>query len=51
LEILIGIGYAPVTFPGITESLNANNTDLAAEWVKKTADAINAAAAALDISL
>lgn len=38
------IGYAPVTFPGITEALQAGNTTLAAEWVKKTADAIQVAA-------
>jgi N-acetylated-alpha-linked acidic dipeptidase len=47
---LIEVGYAPVTYPGITEALEANKTDLAAVWVKKTADAINAAAAALDVS-
>ncbi|KAI0176137.1 glutamate carboxypeptidase [Hypoxylon sp. FL1284] len=40
----IDTGYAPTTYPGITEALEAGNTTLAAEYVKKTADAILAAA-------
>ena len=37
-------GYAPVTFPGVTEAVTSGNFTLAAEWVGKTADGINAAA-------
>ncbi|KAI0397822.1 N-acetylated-alpha-linked acidic dipeptidase-like protein 2 [Xylariaceae sp. FL0594] len=37
-------GYAPVTFPGITEQFVAGNIPVAAEFVKKTADAILVAA-------
>lgn len=38
-------GYAPVTFPAITESITfAEDWDLAQEWVGKTADAILVAA-------
>ncbi|KAI1496208.1 glutamate carboxypeptidase II [Biscogniauxia marginata] len=37
-------GYAPTTFPGITEAFNAGNLTLAAEFVQKTADAILRAA-------
>ncbi|KAI0409511.1 N-acetylated-alpha-linked acidic dipeptidase-like protein 2 [Xylaria palmicola] len=37
-------GYAPTTFPGITESFLAGNLSVAAEYVKKTADAILVAA-------
>ncbi|KAI1435322.1 N-acetylated-alpha-linked acidic dipeptidase-like protein 2 [Xylaria sp. CBS 124048] len=37
-------GYAPTTFPGITESFQAGNISLATEFVKKTADAILVAA-------
>ncbi|KAI0516764.1 N-acetylated-alpha-linked acidic dipeptidase-like protein 2 [Xylaria bambusicola] len=37
-------GYAPTTFPGITEAFLAGNVSLAAEYVKKTADAILVAA-------
>ncbi|KAI1818355.1 N-acetylated-alpha-linked acidic dipeptidase-like protein 2 [Poronia punctata] len=33
-------GYAPTTFPGITEAFLAGNVSVAAEFVKKTADAI-----------
>jgi N-acetylated-alpha-linked acidic dipeptidase len=41
-------GYAPVTFPGITESITFDkNQKLAQEWVKKTADAILVAASIL----
>lgn len=36
-------GYAPVTFPGITEAVDAGNYTLAEEWVKKTAAAIRVA--------
>ncbi|TGJ80009.1 hypothetical protein E0Z10_g8753 [Xylaria hypoxylon] len=37
-------GYAPTTFPGITESFLAGNISVAAEYVKKTTDAILVAA-------
>ncbi|KAI0191666.1 glutamate carboxypeptidase II [Xylaria flabelliformis] len=37
-------GYAPTTFPGITEQFLAGNISVAAEFVKKTADAILVAA-------
>jgi N-acetylated-alpha-linked acidic dipeptidase len=41
-------GYAPVTFPGITESITFDkNQTLAQSWVKKTADAILVAASVL----
>ena len=41
-------GYAPVTFPGITESITFDkNATLAQEWVGKTADAILEAASIL----
>ncbi|KAF2873054.1 glutamate carboxypeptidase 2 [Massariosphaeria phaeospora] len=41
-------GYAPVTFPGITESITfEGDFDLAQEWVGKTADAILVAAGIL----
>jgi N-acetylated-alpha-linked acidic dipeptidase len=41
-------GYAPVTFPGITESITFDkNQSLAQTWVKKTADAISVAASIL----
>lgn len=36
-------GYAPVTFPGVTEAVTAGNFTQAAEFVKKTAKAILAA--------
>jgi hypothetical protein len=36
-------GYAPVTFPGITEAIDAGNYTLAEEWVRKTAAAIRVA--------
>ncbi|KAF2458309.1 N-acetylated-alpha-linked acidic dipeptidase [Lineolata rhizophorae] len=36
--------YAPVTYPGITEAVEAGNFDLASEWVSKTAMAIHRAA-------
>jgi len=39
----IDTGYAPVTFPGITEAVEAGNFTLAEEWVKKTAAAIRVA--------
>jgi hypothetical protein len=41
--ILTISGYAPVTFPGITEAVEAGNFTLAEEWVKKTAAAIRVA--------
>ena len=41
--ILTISGYAPVTFPGITEAVDAGNFTLAEEWVKKTAAAIRVA--------
>ncbi|KAJ2974689.1 hypothetical protein NUW58_g8575 [Xylaria curta] len=37
-------GYAATTFPGITESFKAGNLSVAAEYVKRTADAILVAA-------
>ncbi|KAK8877322.1 glutamate carboxypeptidase [Apiospora arundinis] len=41
----IDTGYAPTTFPGITEALvEARNVTLAEEWVRKTAAAIRVAA-------
>jgi N-acetylated-alpha-linked acidic dipeptidase len=41
-------GYAPVTFPGITESITFDDdVELAQEWVGKTSDAILAAASIL----
>ncbi|RYP06689.1 hypothetical protein DL765_009396 [Monosporascus sp. GIB2] len=40
----IDTGYAPTTFPGITEAVEAGNLTLAAEFVRRTADAILAAA-------
>ena len=41
-------GYAPVTFPGITESITFDdNIDLAQEWVEKTSAAILVAASIL----
>ncbi|KAJ4368899.1 hypothetical protein N0V83_005981 [Neocucurbitaria cava] len=41
-------GYAPVTFPGITESITFDKDgELAQEWVGKTADAILVAASIL----
>ena len=41
-------GYAPVTFPGITESITFDqDADLAQEWVQKTSDAILLAASIL----
>lgn len=41
-------GYAPVTFPAVTESITFdNNFDQAQEWVGKTADAILQAASML----
>lgn len=41
-------GYAPVTFPGITESITFDeDQDLAQEWVEKTAAAILVAASIL----
>lgn len=36
-------GYAPVTFPAVTEAVEAGNFTLAAEWVGKTAAAIKSA--------
>jgi len=41
-------GYAPVTFPGITESITFDqDAELAQEWVQKTSDAILVAASIL----
>ncbi|KAL7274490.1 hypothetical protein RUND412_002617 [Rhizina undulata] len=40
-------GYAPTTFPGITEAVNDRNATLAAEWVKKTSRAVMVAAGLL----
>ncbi|KAF3048271.1 hypothetical protein E8E12_011581 [Didymella heteroderae] len=41
-------GYAPVTFPGITESITFDDdAELAAEWVEKTSAAIQVAASIL----
>lgn len=37
-------GYAPTTFPGITEAVEAKNQTLANEFIKKTSDAILVAA-------
>lgn len=37
------VGYAPVTFPGITEAVDAGNFTLAEEWVQKTVAAIEVA--------
>jgi len=42
-------GYAPVTFPGVTEAVEARNFTLAKEWVWKTADGILEAAGVLAI--
>lgn len=39
----IDTGYAPVTFPAITEAVEAGNFTLAREWVGKTARAIEVA--------
>lgn len=36
-------GYAPTTFPGITEAVEAGDLGLAAEFVQKTAAAVRAA--------
>ena len=36
----IDTGYAPVTYPGITEALQAGNLKRAKEWVSKTAKGI-----------
>lgn len=38
------VGYAPVTYPGITEAVEAGNLTLAAEWVTRTARGIRRAA-------
>ncbi|KAK3064725.1 hypothetical protein LTS18_004547 [Coniosporium uncinatum] len=40
-------GYAPVTYPGITEAVQAGNITLAEEWVGKTARGIVVAAGIL----
>ena len=42
-------GYAPVTFPGVTEAVGAGNFTLAKEWVWKTANGILEAAGVLAI--
>ncbi|KAF2160563.1 hypothetical protein M409DRAFT_28947 [Zasmidium cellare ATCC 36951] len=39
----VDTGYAPVTFPAVTEAVEAGNFTLAREWVGKTAAAILAA--------
>ena len=43
-ELTFAARYAPTTFPGITESVEAGNQTLAKEWVKRTSDGIVAAA-------
>jgi N-acetylated-alpha-linked acidic dipeptidase len=40
----IDTGYAPVTFSGITEAVDAGNMALAEEWVKETSKGILVAA-------
>ena len=40
----VDTGYAPVTFPGITEAVQGGNAELAQEWVGKTANGILVAA-------
>ncbi|KAL1953085.1 hypothetical protein VTO42DRAFT_3604 [Malbranchea cinnamomea] len=40
-------GYAPTTFPGVTEAVQAGNQTLAEEWVEKTRNAILVAAGIL----
>lgn len=40
----IDTGYAPTTFPGITEAVEAGNFELAAEWVGRTSLGIRRAA-------
>lgn len=40
-------GYAPVTFPGVTEQVQSGDLALAAEWVGKTRDGILRAAEVL----
>ncbi|KAK2756239.1 hypothetical protein FQN54_005647 [Arachnomyces sp. PD_36] len=40
-------GYAPVTYPGITEAVQGGNQTLAQEWVEKTSYAIFVAAGLL----
>ena len=42
-RLTVAVGYAPVTFPGVTEAVEAGNFSLAAEWVQKTAAAIRVA--------
>ncbi|KAF2794136.1 N-acetylated-alpha-linked acidic dipeptidase-like protein 2 [Melanomma pulvis-pyrius CBS 109.77] len=43
----VDTGYAPVTFPGITEAVTAGNLTLASEFIEKTTKAIIVAAAIL----
>lgn len=43
----VDTGYAPVTYPGITEAVQAGNFTLAAAWVERTARGIERAAAIL----
>lgn len=43
----VDTGYAPVTFPGITEAVNSGDLELAKEFVEKTAKAVMAAASGL----
>lgn len=43
----VDTGYAPVTFPGITEAVEAGNFSLAEEWIGKTSKAIEVAAGIL----
>ena len=43
----IDTGYAPVTYPGITEAVEAGNLSIASQWVVKTAMGIERAAAIL----
>jgi len=45
----IVLGYAAVTFPGITEGVQYGNISIANEWVSRTAKGILAAAAVLRV--
>ena len=44
----VDTGYAPTTFPGVTEAITmSDDRELAEEWVKKTSEAIEVAAGIL----
>ncbi|KAH8780867.1 glutamate carboxypeptidase II [Diaporthe sp. PMI_573] len=43
----VDTGYAPVTYPGITEAVDAGNTSLASSELQRTVAAVEAAAAIL----